>query len=140
MWTLAAQGQCQDRANAGADIQPQDTGRPTGQRKRGLVSLLFSDDFDIVLAGVKNKRHTHDISPLKYASFEMKNNYEIALAAVQTCGRDLQYTSKEMKNNRNIVLEAVQQDAFALKYASYRLQRDNEILLAAYGNYLKFCT
>ena len=47
---------------------------------------------------------------LKYASDNLKNNYDIVLAAVQINGWNLKYASDNLKNNYNIALNAILND------------------------------
>jgi hypothetical protein len=41
---------------------------------------------------------------------ELRNNYEIVIAAVKSNGNALKYASKELKNNYKIVMEAVKKN------------------------------
>jgi hypothetical protein len=41
---------------------------------------------------------------LKYASLELRNNYEIVIELVKNNGVSLKYTSEELKNNYEIVI------------------------------------
>jgi hypothetical protein len=65
---------------------------------------------------------------------QLKNEYEIALAAVTGHGFDLCDLSQELRNNKNIVRAAITSKAHngrALMYAGESMRDDEEIVLAA---------
>ena len=50
-----------------------------------------------------------DYPALKFASSQLRNDYDIVLSAVKYNGLALEYASKELRNNLDIVLEAIKQ-------------------------------
>jgi hypothetical protein len=69
---------------------------------------------------------------LKFASDELKDDFDFVRLAVQDCGSALEYASEQLASNREIVLTAVQATGHALLYctnASFRA--DREIVLTA---------
>ena len=96
-------------------------------------SLTFlSDDFkankNIVLKAVA----TGNI--LFMASKELKNDYDVVLAAVKFDGTALEDASEVIQNNKNIVLAAIAQNSNALQFASKNLKDDDEIVKLAVTN------
>jgi hypothetical protein len=59
---------------------------------------------------------------LRYASEELRNDWDVVLAAVKESGRALSYSSRELRNDREVVLAAVEQSWYASYYASDELR------------------
>jgi hypothetical protein len=53
---------------------------------------------------------------LKYASDELKNDYDIVVKAIEEDGEALQYVSTQWKTNKNMIIKAVSQNGNALSY------------------------
>jgi len=73
---------------------------------------------------------------LEWAAHEMKNDYEVVLAAVscptQYNGSSLQHASDSMKDNKDVVMAAIAgYDGQALGHASKRLKGDAGVVRAA---------
>ena len=49
---------------------------------------------------------------LEYASNDLKNNYDIILAAIQNTCESLKFASDDLKNNYNIILNAILNDVY----------------------------
>jgi len=80
---------------------------------------------------LKNKLFCKDnCNNMKYASYDIKNNYNIVLIAVKYNGNCLEHVSKELQNNYNIVFEAVKTGA-CLRYVSKELQNNYNIVFEA---------
>lgn len=73
----------------------------------------------------------HNISLLKYASDELRNDYEFILSAIRENGGVLMYASRDLRNNREIVLAAIEKTNEALRYASDELKNNSEVVRAA---------
>jgi len=81
------------------------------------VDDTFRDDPEVVMHAInlhtiveKNKRSFNGIkkdSPLKYASDNIKNNYQIVFEAVKRDGDSIKFASNELKNNTDILLESI---------------------------------
>ena len=100
-------------------------------RGSGLILKFASDqlrnDFEIVQLAVQNHG-----SALEFASDELRSNREIVLAAVQHCGHALLFCSNSnLLADRAIVLEAVSNWGDALQVASEDLKNDREIVQQA---------
>lgn len=86
----------------------------------------FKDDYDVVLAAVKN-----DGFALLHASEKLKATKEIALEAIKQDGRTLKFADASLQNDKDVVFAAVKNDSSALYHASTRLKSDREVVLAA---------
>lgn len=62
-------------------------------------------------------------------SEELKNDYDILLAAVNNFGYNLRFGSEILQDNYNIVSAAVKNKGLSIKFASYRLQKDKDIII-----------
>ena len=82
------------------------------------------NDKDVALAAVKLNGHS-----LCDASDDMRGHKEVVLEAVKQNGFALEYASAELQNDRDVVLTAVKQDGQALKYASEELQNDRDFIM-----------
>lgn len=101
-----------------------------------FASDNLKNDYDIALAAV-NQNGT----AIKIISDKFKKNREIIMAAVKTSGRALEFTDKKFKVDKDVVLAAVQQSGGALEFAPKRLTKDRNIILTAVktsGMALKF--
>ncbi|MGL6120633.1 MAG: DUF4116 domain-containing protein, partial [Fusobacteriaceae bacterium] len=58
---------------------------------------------------------------------ELKNDKEVVLSAVESCGSALEFASDELKNDKEVVLSAVENEATSLQYASKELKSDRDI-------------
>ena len=94
----------------------------------GLESACdeLKDNFDVVLAAVSK-----DGWALQHASKKRRGDHTIVMAAVSQNGGALRWASEELKGTRNIVLAAVGRDARALDWASEELRFDSEVLAAS---------
>ena len=70
---------------------------------------------------------------------EWNNDKEVAVAAVQKNGWNLEYASNKLKNDKEIVLNAVQQWGGALQFASDELKNDKDIILTAVASDIDAC-
>lgn len=73
----------------------------------------------------------HNGLALKFASKELRGDYDIVRTAVEQHGWALAFASKTLRNNPDIVLTAVEQQGCALQYASDELKNDLDIVLTA---------
>ena len=96
------------------------------------VNSEMKNNYDIVLAAVTCNIGYGEI--LLFASDKLKDNYDIVLAAVNHSGGELQYASDKLKDNYNIVLAAVNNNGNALLFASNNLRNNYDIVLAAVNN------
>lgn len=53
---------------------------------------------------------------LRHASHRLKDDFDVVLAAVQKCGSNLKYASYDLRRNRAIVVAATEQNAVAFRY------------------------
>ena len=87
------------------------------------VSARLRDDPEVALAAMRNSGRA-----FQYLSKRLRNEPAIALLAVPKSGWVLQFASKMIRNNRDIVKEAVKQaGSLAFGHASKALRRDPEI-------------
>ena len=68
---------------------------------------------------------------LEYTSNEVKDNYEMVMAAVSSSASCLQWASKHLQDNKEIVMAAVSTNGYFLKWASKRLQNNKDVVIAA---------
>ena len=78
--------------------------------------------------------HTFGSYVFTFASPELQNDKEFALAAVKRNGLRLQSASKALRNDPDVVLAAVEQNGLALAFASDSLKDVRKIVLAAFYN------
>ena len=83
-------------------------------------------DRELVFEVVKN-----NIKALKFASDELKNDWEIKLDAESDYEYGGMNDSEELRNDREVVFEAVKDFGWALEFASEALRNDPEIQQAA---------
>ncbi|ELL0227409.1 DUF4116 domain-containing protein [Salmonella enterica] len=93
------------------------------------ASNNLKNDYDIALSAV-NQNGT----AIKLISDELKKNREIIMAAVKTSGMALRFADEKFKDDKGVVLSAVHQSGEALKFASKRLKNDKDVLLTAVQN------
>jgi hypothetical protein len=87
------------------------------------ASARLRDDPEVALAAMRNSGRA-----FQYLSKRLRNEPAIALWAVRKSGWVLQFASKLIQNNRDIVKEAVKQaGSLAFRHASKALRRDPEI-------------
>jgi hypothetical protein len=109
-----------------------DPTRVTALKKLALEETLTADEF---------KRHVHDFEimikvvatlgfRLQFASDEIRDNKQIALAAIGSHPHNIKYASDNIQDNRSIVMVAVA-DAFVIPYISPRLQDSFRVIFAA---------
>ena len=91
-----------------------------------IASYHLREDYNIVLAAV-----TSDGGALEFAAPELHADFNIVLAAVKQYGWALEFASDELKANPNIVLAAVKQDGMAIRFASHKLKKKPDFFLAA---------
>lgn len=53
---------------------------------------------------------------LRHASQRLKDDYDVVLAAVQRCGSNLKYASYNVRRNKTIILAATDQNALSFRY------------------------
>ena len=98
----------------------------------------LKNDWDVVLAAVKKYGPN-----LEYASSDMQANEEIVKAAINENGEALKFASDELRAKKSIVLKAIQNDGHALKYASDKLRSDRSVVFKAVkydGRTLKYAS
>ena len=95
------------------------------------ANFKFRDDYDMVMTAVTSPFYGK--SPLKYASLRLKNDYDIVLAAVKN-GNDVKWASYTLKDDRNIALEALNVNGYQLESLSSRLRNDLDIVIRALNN------
>ena len=67
-------------------------------------------------------RVRQDGGALRFASVELKCDWEFVIEAVRQNSRALQYASEELKGDREVVIKAVRQHGRARKHASEELR------------------
>merc|ERR1712061_934391 len=80
-----------------------------------LVQMTWSSGSDRDRQG---QPKTDRDGPFRYVSDEMKNDEEVAVAAVQSDKNALHFASDEIKNNGAVVMAEVQKNGHALKWSS----------------------
>jgi hypothetical protein len=65
---------------------------------------------------------------LKHACFQLRNDFEIVMAAIKQNGRALQFAGRELKERRGVQIEALQHTYFALEYCTEDVQRDSVLV------------
>lgn len=111
-----------------------------------LVDEKFKDDQEIVMHAInlhtiieKNKRSYNGVkkdSPLKYASDNIKNNYQIVFEAVKRDGDSIDFASIELKNDTDILLESIKNGGGLSSFIKLPLilqTRDNLLLAVKNG-------
>jgi hypothetical protein len=92
----------------------------------GFASAALRNDYDIAMTAVQQAGCV-----LKYASEDLRKNRELVMTAVQQAGCALKYASEELQHDRELVLAAVKQDGSSLAWASRELKYDDEVVLEA---------
>jgi hypothetical protein len=101
------------------------------------VSKRLCDDFDVVLASVKNRGYTYN-----YASNRLRTNRDIILAAVSNDGyvvTDIPYSIR--KFDKDVVIAASRTFSIAYSFASREIRDDKAVALRVmsyHGNMLYF--
>lgn len=90
------------------------------------ASVELRDDADVATAAVTRKG-----SSLSSVSTRLRASFEIAKLAVGQNGMALQFASAELKGNRSLVEQAVRGDGMAIRYASDDLRTDRAIVTTA---------
>lgn len=90
------------------------------------ISHRLREDKQIAIAAVSKCGHA-----LAFATRTFKGDKDVVLAAVKTRGRALGDAANELKNDREVVLAAITTDASAISLASPALQNDTRFLLEA---------
>ncbi|ECG0678883.1 DUF4116 domain-containing protein [Salmonella enterica subsp. salamae] len=90
------------------------------------ASNNLKNDYDIALSAV-NQNGT----AIKLISDELKKNREIIMAAVKTSGMALRFADEKFKVDKGGVLAAVHQSGESLEFASKSLKKDRSIILTA---------
>jgi len=91
--------------------------------RREIMNGPMMGDKDVVLAFIRKG----DDWAFQFASANIHNDKEVALAAVKLIGLALMDASDELKNTKEVVIAAVQQNWRAHKFASEDLQKDPDI-------------
>jgi len=116
---------------------------PEAMRDREIVELVVSQFGETISHASKDLRADKDLvlramrgsfgngNYLEYASRELKDDPDVALAAVKSDGSALEHVSARLRNDRKIVSTAVKSSGWALKYASKQLRADRKIVLSA---------
>lgn len=110
------------------------------------VDEIFKDDAEIVMHAInlhttaeENKRAFDTVKKcplLKYASDNIKKNYQIVFEAVKRDGDSINYASIELKNNTQIILESIATGgglSSFIKLPSNLQTRDNLLLAVKNG-------
>ena len=71
---------------------------------------------------------------LRYVGDNLRNDKEIAMICIKSCGLNLRYASDNLKNDKEVVMEAVKQNGKAIVFASPILKENEEILIEAIKN------
>ena len=85
------------------------------------------------MAFITDLRHAAGKDSFREASLAVRDDPEVAMAAVCASPHALEFASPLCRNDKQIVLAAVQRDGLALCHASMFLQNDREIALVAVG-------
>lgn len=103
--------------------------------KEGKALEFFSPEIrsnkQLVIMAVKSDQIG---SVLQYVSDDLKNDFDVANAAVENYGLALKFVSDVLKDNDAIVLKAIQQTGLAIIHASERHRNNREIVLLALKN------
>merc|ERR1711990_682349 len=89
------------------------------------LSEELKNDKDVALAAVKK----HGCA-VKYL-IELKNDLDVALAAVTQDGHALRHLSEELRNKKDVALAAVKESGHALRHLSEELRDKKDVALAA---------
>lgn len=96
-------------------------------RDMRYVGELLKNDRGFILASLERG----NILGIQFVSYELRDDYEIIMKAVNAAGIALDYASERLKNNKDIVLAAMRNQAWSLKAASEELRSDATIFLEA---------
>ncbi len=96
-----------------------------------FASKELQDDAEIALAAVKNSASK---TAMPYVSERLKSDVKIAKAAIRNFWDAVEYLSEDGKNNKEIILSALKKDGMYFKDASPNLKRDPEVILTALMN------
>lgn len=101
-------------------------------RQTGNALFMTPDrirsDREVVLCAVSN---THAVAALACADPLFRDDEEIVLRAVESCGEALWLASARLKKNRDIVMAAVKRNGAYLEFASDELKADREVVETA---------
>ena len=92
--------------------------------------FVIINDYDIIMEAI----NINPFNGLKYASEQLKDNYDIVLKAVEKNGYALQFASNKLKDNFNIVYTALtkgKSSKCCFKYASNKLKGNKDIVHVA---------
>jgi hypothetical protein len=106
------------------------------QAKKGIISQEAHQDKDVYLAYFQHAplATPSDIeSTYQFAHSLIKEDKEVALAAVTRHAKNLRHVSDSFKNDEDIVLAAVKQRGDALEYAASALKKNKAIVWAAFN-------
>ena len=104
----------------------------------GRLPATLRDDFEVAMAAVTNCGPT-----LQHASTRLQSDRDIVTAAVAASGASIQFASDAIRGCKDIMLQAVKSFGAALQYAPDDLRADREIVLAAitgYGTALQYAS
>ena len=118
-------------------------------KENGLALSLLNEEWrndkEIVLAAVTNKNDSNIfiVDVLGCASQNLKDDYEVVLAAVRYQGRQIEGASIRLQHDRGIALEAVNNDGSSLEFLSASLRDDRDVVSRAVshvGHALEFAS
>jgi len=108
------------------------TNEPANQYRTLAASALEHASFplrrdrDVVLAAVRL-----DGTSLKHADVELRRDREIVLAAVDTQGRALEYASQNLCDDLEVVKRAIAKEGSAIQYASEACRSNRDLIFLA---------
>lgn len=92
------------------------------------ASEELKDDKEFILQFMQ--KEGNGMYYVRGVSERLKQDREVVLAAVKSCGEVLIFVPDELKNDREIVIEAVKSNATAIAYIGEKLKEDDVSILA----------
>jgi hypothetical protein len=99
-----------------------------------IVSRRLRDDKDIVMAAVQGDVHNNREYNLKYASYRLSNDLDIAHASIDKNPLSFEYVSDEIKFNKEFVKKAITLNGQNLTHCLGHTKNDKEMVLLALDN------
>mmetsp|Transcript_11228 Transcript_11228/g.26368 ORF Transcript_11228/g.26368 Transcript_11228/m.26368 type:complete len:215 (+) Transcript_11228:376-1020(+) len=90
------------------------------------ASTELQDDKEVAMAAVANYG-----TAIAHASARLQADAELASEAVKQNGDAFQYVAKELKADKRLAIAAVRNTCYALKFAAAKLKGDPEVVLEA---------
>jgi hypothetical protein len=114
---------------------------PLAQKDRNFVELALKENGDTLSCACEAVRSDKNLvlvavsswfgNAIRYASATLRDDPDVALAAVSNTKEALEYVSERLRNDPRVVLAAVHKDGTVLEHASKRLRSDPSVVRAA---------